>query len=656
MAKAKTKKTATPAEVTNLKKTQLLFKKLMMQWAPPPALSVSQWADEYRRLSPEASSTPGKWSTNVVPFMRDVMDAFSDPATERIVVMASAQIAKTESMLNMLGYVIHLDPGPAMYVMPTIDVSETFGSDRLEPMIRDTAVLTERVSDKKSRDSGNTKTYKRFRGGYLTLVGTNSPSDLASRPIRYLFLDEVDRYPVSSGREGDPVNIVVERTKTFHNRKIVMASTPTDKDASRIESAYLEGTQERWYIPCPECGAYVTPEFNLLKFKYDDDKNIVGCEGMICPECGCISSEAAWKRLVGNGVWKADKPERGKKVRSFRVNEIVSPFTTWDAIVTSFWAAHSDREQLKAWHNLVMGEPFVTDADTQDLDIKLMQRREMYNCMVPDKVVVLTMAVDVQDNRLEYEVCGWGLGYESWGIQYGVLMGDPGILTRSDGQPTVWQQMQQVLDQAYIRSDGSEMHIQTCVVDSGGHHTDTVYKVCRQLEHRRVWAIKGRGGAGYEFIQRPKHRNDAGIYLFLIGVDSGKDMLMSRLKTEAIGSNYCHFPMEPDRGYDEAYFRALTAEHKQIRYTRGVASYIWVKRSGAANEAWDLRNYNQAALAILGTRLEALAEQFASSKPAASSNPQPQATSSQKKRLGTIAGPPTRRRVVKSTSVGGVTW
>jgi len=568
-----------------------LFRKFSKVVAPPPDLKVSEWADLYRKLSSEASAEPGQWRTERAPYQREIMNAISDPEVQNVVMMTSAQIGKTEFILNILGYHIDLDPAPIMVIQPTKEMAQAFSKDRLAPMIRDTPTIQGKVADAKSRDSGNTMLHKTFAGGHITLVGANAPSGLASRPIRILLADEVDRYPASAGSEGDPLTLARKRTNTFWNRKIVYVSTPGIKGVSRIEAEYLNSTMEQWHLPCPSCGYHQPLTWGQIIFD---------SVSMVCSSCGCVHGEFEWKS--GTGKWVARNPEA--KSRGFHLNELASPWKRWQEIIDDFVNATKEAkkgniELLKSWVNTSLGETWEEKGEGVESE-ELVKRRERYNCEVPEKVLVLTCGVDVQDNRLEYEVVGWGLEKESWGINYGVIMGDP-------GQEYVWQMLDGILDKDFYREDDQMLQILTTCVDSGGHHTKEVYEYCKNREAKRVWAIKGQGGSGNSFIHRPKHRNDTGVWLFNIGVDVGKDTLTSRLKVLFEGPGYCHFPSDMEKGYDQAYFEGLTAEHRVIRYHKGQPKINWEKRtSGARNEPFDLRNYANAAFEILNPPLEAI--------------------------------------------------
>lgn len=569
-------------------KTLKLFGKLSDIVAPPPDLSVSEWADSFRRLSSESSAEPGVWRTDRAPYQREILDSINNPYTEEIILMTSSQVGKTEVILNTIGFHIDFDPAPIMVIQPTVEMANTFSKTRLAPMIRDTPALKGKVSSEKSRDSGNTIREKSFPGGVIVMVGANAPAGLASRPIRILLADEVDRFPISAGTEGDPLTLATKRTNTFSNRKKIFVSTPTIKGASRIERAYEASTKGKWSLPCPSCGEHQTLSWDLIKFEPPS---------MICGECGSIHEENEWKSKKGK--WIHSNPER--KSKGFHLNELASPWKSWAEVIEDFKTAKKNgREQLKAWVNTSLGETWEEEGEGLESD-ELIDRREAYPAEVPDDVVLLTCGVDVQGNRLEYEIVGWGVGKNSWGIKYGVIMGDP-------GQEFVWNQLDDVLFETYQKEDGQEMKVMATCIDSGGHHTQEVYEYCKANEFNRVFAIKGQGGSGNSFIKKPKRRNEAKVWLFLLGVDTGKDTIMSRLKADETQNGYCRFPSNSEKGYDDQYFTGLTAEQKVLRYKQGQAYYKWELRgSNARNEPLDIRNYATAALEILNPNLEKLA-------------------------------------------------
>lgn len=554
-------------------------------------MTISQWADSERRLSQEASAEPGRWITDRAPYQRAIMDAISSFSVETVVIKSSSQVGKTEIILNTIGYFIQHDPSPILLLQPTLEIAEAFSKDRLTPMIRDTPSLTGKVVEAKSRKSGNTILHKRFPGGHITMAGANSPRSLASRPIRILLGDEVDRYPPSAGTEGDPISLAERRTPNFWNRKKVYTSTPTVKGLSRIDALYEESTKDQWFVPCPLCGQMQPLTWGQMRFP-DDQHSEMTHE---CSRCRRRSAEAEWK--AGRGQWISANPKA--RIRGFHLWAAISPWMTWGEIYEACLRAKAGgQETLKVFWNTILGECWEEAGDEIATDA-LAERREVYDAQVPDRALVLTAGVDVQDDRLEVEIVGWSVGKESWGIAYFILPGDP-------IQEAVWQRLDELLQRPLYYADGTAVGISSVCIDSGGHCTPQVYEFCAPREARRIFAIKGRAGMGLPIIGKPSKNNRRKVFLFPVGVDTCKDLLFSRLRLGEPGPGYCHFPIDADRGYDKAYFEGLTAEKRVIKFSRGKKKVSWEKRSGARNEPIDLRNYATAALEILNPDLEAI--------------------------------------------------
>lgn len=577
-------------------KTINLFKQVSSSWEPRPDLTVSEWADKYRVLTTETSAEAGPWRTDRAPYMREIMDSVSDNSTEEVAVMASAQVGKTEFCLNMVGFHIDYDPAPIMFMLPNKNLIDYFSKKRLSTMIDASPALKNKVEDPKSRDAGNTIDEKSFPGGYISIVGANAPASLSSRPIRLVLCDEVDRYPVSAGTEGDPISLATKRTTTFgHNRKHVFVSTPLIKETSRIEKLYNDSTMEEWCLPCPSCGDYQPMKFEYLKFDYEkqDEEFMITQAEYVCRDCGTLHSEKEWKSMLGK--WIARK--RHSSRRGFHLNQLVSPWSSWKEIVRSFLIAKRDgTETLKSWTNTVLGESWEEEGEQLEEEA-LMERAEEYGVDVPDGVKVLTAAVDVQDNRFEIEVVGWGQGKESWGIQYHAIYGDL-------KQKKIWEELDEFLLRSWKDADGNSFEISCACIDSGGHFTQEVYQFVAPRESRKVYAIKGQGNRNGQFVpligsvSRVKRYN---VNLFNIGVDEAKSKVTSRLKVESEGPGYCHFPK--GQGYNYDYYKGLTAEKLVKRYRSGVAYFAW-KKVRERNEPIDLRVYNTAALEIFNPNLE----------------------------------------------------
>lgn len=591
--------------------TVKLFVVVLQKLKPPPPLTISQWADKYRVLSSESSAEPGRWHTDKAPYQRAIMDAIGDPHVREVVVMSAAQIGKTDAfILNVLAYYMDYAPAPIMCMQPTLDMGQTLSKDRISPMLRDTPRLKGLV-DVKSRFAGNTVMKKNFIGGHITIVGANSPSSLASRPIKVLLADEIDRYPKSAGTEGDPLNLAKKRQTTFWDCKTVMVSTPTIKGDSRIEDAFNLSTQEEWNIPCPECGAYQPLVWENVKF---DPDNLEKGIDYVCCECGCVANEYRWKAQEIKGKYVAANP--GAATRGFHLNTLASTFVGWDEVVRKFLEAkealdHGNPEEMKVWVNTELGQTW-EERGIQLEDTELYNRREIYQAEVPDDVLFLTAGVDVQDDRFEVEVVGWGEGAECWGIRYQKIFGD----MLSD---QVWQDLDDFLLRSWRKADGTEYTLLATCIDSGGHHTDEVYRFAKDRLNRRIFAIKGMGGAGVPYIRNPSKNNRVKTNLFIIGVDAGKTSIYQRLEVKTPGQNYCHFPSNPEAGYDENYFKGLTAEKKVVRFVKGHLKEYWeIKdKEHKRNEPLDLRNYALAALSITRPVLKKQAPDVATPAPAA---------------------------------------
>ncbi|MDD3881902.1 MAG: phage terminase large subunit family protein [Eubacteriales bacterium] len=560
---------------------------------PPKKQSVTEWADENRILVSETSSEPGRWRTDRAPYQREPMDAFTQPGIWKIVIMASAQVGKTELELNMMGRAIDVDPGPMLFVQPTDNFAEDFSKRRVATMIRACPVLKSKVYEAKSRDAGNTIGMKTFPGGSVTFTGANSPTELAGRPVRYEFMDEIDRFPRSAGTEGDPLELAQRRTETFrHNRKVVFTSTPTIKGKSKIESEYLAGTQEEWHVECPHCHEYHYIRFSDIQFeKTEYDEN--GEKGYRvlnvcwrCPSCKQDVGEYELKRCPAK--WIKNNPEAiATGVRSFRLNAFLSPWSDWKDIVHSFLKAKNDAELLKVFYNTVLGETFEM-RDRSGRPEKLHQRREHYNAEVPTGALVLTMGVDTQDNRLEYEIVGWSRDEESWGINHGTILGRP-------DSPGVWEEIDALLDREWKMKNGKAMRVLATFIDSGGHFTQEVYDECAKREHRRVFAIKGEGGESKQYVRMMKSKEGKReAHRFIIGVDSGKEAIMHATTIEQAGPKYMHYPVDYRSGYDMEYFRGLISE-QMVFHRRGGQTTITWEKVYERNEPLDIRNYARAA-------------------------------------------------------------
>lgn len=590
-------------------KTIALIKGILKSVAPPPDMKVSEWAENNVILSSEYAAIPGHYSVDRAPYQREIMDAYNDPLIQKIVVMSSSQVGKNTVINNIIGYIIDNDPGPILMIEPSIKMAEDYSKRRIAPLIRDTKCLKRKVADAKSRDSNNTILAKGFPGGSFVLVGSNSPRDLASKPIRVVIADEIDGFEPSAGTEGDPIDLAEKRAITFWNRKFIFVSTPNMEETSRIKPEYEAGTQEEWRLECPHCGGYSYINLYGIKFEHSkDDKGNYKVWNITyqCPACLEKFDEYTWKRQPGE--WVVNNPG-AEGVRSFKLNAFVSPNMTWKDIILQWLKVKNDPERHKVFVNTVLGECWEEKGEIEKEDF-LLERREEYPVDLPDGVLLLTSSVDVQDDRLEYEVVGWGEGKQSWGIEYGFVFGKPNF-------QSTWDSLEDKISKTYSFANGCGLLIACTCVDSGGHYTDEVYKFCKKNEYRRVVAVKGMGGPGLKLIHKISRVNkeksvirtdkSENSILVILGVDTGKSNIMSRLKIKEIGDGYCHFPKQEERGYDMQYFKGLISERKVVHMYKGQKKIYWEKVSDhIRNEPLDLRNYATAAMELINPNFEQL--------------------------------------------------
>jgi phage terminase large subunit GpA-like protein len=568
--------------------TKVLCIRLIAILTPPPDKTILDWAIEDRIVSGEEASAPGPWYSDGVPYLDGIMLAISDTRTEKVVVKCAAQMGKTNAaVLNPLGYYITYDPCPIMIVQPTIQMAQSFSLKRINPMLKDTPGLRKKIAFDKTKSSENKILEKSFPGGYVVISGANSAPSLKSRPIRILLIDEIDEMPEDLAGQGDPIELATVRTNAFPDRKIVLTSTPTIKGHSKIETAYDDSTREKWMHKCPQCGEW--SQFIWTRLNFATIK-------MGCPYCDGFFSRREWEE--GGGKWIAENPEH--VVRGFHVNALDSQMT-WETLISKWveadrLAKKGDFTKLKTFINTVLAEEWEMRGEV--LESHAMEsRREVYDAELPDGVCVLTMGVDTQDNRLAYEVVGWGIGYESWGIEYGEIFGDPRL-------GDIWNRLNDLLSRTWSYKNGKRIRISRIAVDTGGHYTTEVYNYCRAKASRGVYPIKGQGGDKLPLVRPSDKAREKG--LFMVGVDIIKFDWMSWLRVGEHGDKYCHFPKDKDgipvRGYDTTYFQMLTAEKRiVVKNKKGFTAYEWHKDAGARNESFDCRVYARAALKIMSS-------------------------------------------------------
>ena len=570
---------------------QNVLSKVQKLWRPPTQLKISEWADEYRYLSPESSAVSGKYRTDYAPYQKEIMDAFNDPNIERIVWMKSAQVGATEILNNVVGYYIHMQPSPILVMQPTLQMAQAYSKEKLANMLRDTPVLKARLNEVKSKDSSNTVLSKKFIGGTtLNMVGSNSAASVASRAVRILCVDEVDRMEASVGSEGDPILLASKRTQTFFNRKIYLCSTPTIQGLSRIEAAFEESDQRYYYVPCPECNKMQTLKWSNVIWEEDQPETaIYSCEN------GCVIEESKKYWMLKHGEWRATK-ETGKTA-GFHLNELYSVFSTWASMAENFLEAKKQPEMLKTFINTSLGETWQPEPEEAVEAAGLLGRRESYDEQtIPDEALVLTCGVDVQKNRLECQVVAFSHNYEMWVVEYKILYG-------STGQQDVWNQLDKYLLTRFKTHSGRVMNIACTTIDSG-FQTQMVYAFTKNKKGRRIFAVKGQSQSGKTVVGRPSKVGKENNILYPVGSDSAKEVIYSRLAAE-YGYSTLHFPST----VDEEYFNQLTAEQRFVKFVKGRKTLYW-KQIRERNEALDTICYALAAAYILNPNFDILEQRL----------------------------------------------
>ena len=571
---------------------------------PDPDLWIDEWADEYMRIPRDTGAAePGQYRTARTPYAREPMRCLS-PAhpCKRVVTMVASQLMKTQIALNWIGGLIHMAPSNILTLLPSLGLSKRV-SARIGKTITATPVLRERVASSRSRDARNTMDTKEFEGGALYVTTAGSAANLAELTARYVYGDEVDRWEVDVGEEGDPVELAETRGSNFgRNAKFYFSSSPTIKGASRIADLFEVSDQRYYYVPCPTCGHYQVLEWERLH--YSKDFSVVHYE-CAATDCDVMIEEHQKGDMLARGEWRSHSQGDGETV-GFHLNALYAPlgWQDWPSLAKQFERAKKaqakgDLEPMQVFYNTRLARVW-DSAQEQTKASVLRDRAKLENYTMgsmPVGVLMLTAAVDTQDNRLELMVEGWGVGMERWVVDHQVISGDP-------ADERTWAALDERLKVRYQHPCGVGLAILATGVDSGGHHTDEVYQFCRLRRWRNVFALKGASKPGRPVIaQRPSmvdvtwkgqtERN--GAELWFVGTDTAKDWIYNRYQFES-GPGAVHFPNDmPDDFFDQC-----VAERKVARYVRGHKRIEWTKGKGERNEALDLQVYNLAMAHYLG--------------------------------------------------------
>ncbi|SDJ60893.1 phage terminase large subunit family protein [Pseudomonas indica] len=569
---------------------------------PDPELWIDQWADEFQRIPKDTGAAePGKYHTDRTPFAREPMRCLSplDPH-KRVVTMVASQMMKTQIALNWIGGCIHMAPANILALLPSEKLARRVSS-RIDKTIKVVPELYERVAKPRSRDSRNTLDTKEFEGGTLYCTTAGSAANLAELSARYVYGDEIDRWDVNVDSEGDPIELAETRGTTFGRKaKFYFSSSPTIKGASRIADLYEISDQRRYFVPCPHCGEKQVLELENLQWNEDFSRVDYLCAN---PECGALIEEHHKTDMLAAGEWRATAAGDGETA-GFHLNALYSPlgWLSWASLAKQYTQAkraldRGDAEPMQVFYNTRLA--LVWDsAQEQTKASELKARAEDYRLgEVPAGALILTAAVDVQHNRLEMLVLGWGEGLERWVVDFQVIPGDP-------ADERTWNLLDERLKRSYRHASGVSLAICATAIDSGGHHTDEVYQFTRLRRWRGVIAVKGASKPGRPVLaQRPSKvdvtrlgkTEKQGAELWMVGTDTSKDWIYNRYPYRE-GPGALHFSADlPDDFYEQA-----VVERKLTVYVKGHKRVVWVKGKAERNEALDLLVYNLAAAHFLG--------------------------------------------------------
>lgn len=575
-------------------------------WRPPRRLKLSEWADEHFYLSAESAAEPGRWKC--IPYQVGIMDAITDPRVEQVSLRKSARIGYTKILDATVGYYMHQDPCPIMVVQPTVEDAQGYSKEELAPMLRDCPALAGLVAEPRSKDSDNTILHKSYPGGSLSVVGANSGRGFRRVSRKVVIFDEVDGYPPSAGTEGDQIKLGIRRTEYYWDRKIIAGSTPLVAGASRIDELFEAGDQRHYHVPCPQCG-----HMDVLTFREKDDRGhfMKWPEDkpeeafFVCRKNGCIIEHKSKRDMVAAGEWRADAPFRGHASFHIWAAYSFSPNATWGQLAAEFVDANKGGvEKLKTFVNTVLGETWHEKGEAPDWQ-RLYDRREQYQrATVPAPVLFLTAGVDVQRDRLVWEVVGWGEDRQSWSIDAGVFAGDT-------AGPAPWAELDKLLGQTWLLPNGQAVSIHKLAVDAGDQ-TQVVYNWARRHPMNRVIACKGVHTAK-TLIGSPSpvdvtvrgKKMARGYKVWPVGVGIAKSELYGWLRLERPTTEsgdphppgYCHLPE-----YGEEYFKQLTAEHlvRVVNQRTRFVTLEWQVLPGRENHWLDCRVYARAAAALAG--------------------------------------------------------
>lgn len=590
----------------------LLVRRLAREFLQPPrTMSCSQWADEFRFLA--KGPEKGTWRTSRTPYLREPMDS-TDPEhpAQKVVLQFATQLGKSEVLYNALFKRIQLDPVDMMMVQPTLQDSKDHSRERFAPTARQMPLVLARLPERRSRDETNTWQTKEIRGGAtLFFAGANSARSLASKPLEFAECDEIDGYPLDVDGEGDPIALVWERMSNFPNRKLLLCSTPTLRDYSRIEAEYQASDRRRYWVPCPHCGESqvlvwgADLEHGIKWLKTESGAPRAETTVYVCEHCAAAIDERHKTQMLADGAWRAESPgaQRGL-VAGFHLNKLYSPlgWKSWAMLVEDWTAAQvaaraGDISKLKTFVNTSLAETWEEQGDRVAAHELQRRAEDIPLGVVTWRMFVRTLGVDVQGDRIEVFDWAFGRGMESQLVERRIFYGDPSLPESEPSSP--WAELTAYRQTEVLHASGRPVPLFATFIDSGGHHTQEVYVYARSWRDEQVFAIKGQSIAAKAIVGKPTQqdvnyrgeREKHGVQLWPVGTDTAKAVIYGRLRILHPGPGFVHL----SKRMSAEIFEQLTAERLVTRFVKGHPRLEWIKPAGKRNEALDGAVYALAA-------------------------------------------------------------
>ncbi len=562
-----------------------ILSKSLKYWYVPERVPLSDWSNNNFYLSAESSSEQGDWEC--LPYQKEILDCLGDDSVPYITMIKSARTGYTKMLCILVASAIAVTQRSMLVVQPTLDDAKGFSKDEINPMLRDVKCLKGLMG---SSRGDATVLKKSFIGGTLDIIGAHSPRGFRRLTKDIVLFDEIDAYKITD--EGCPIKLGEKRLMSAPFPKYVYGSTPGNEGESNVKEKWEQSDQRHYHVPCPHCNEkqYLVWREDGMEYGLTYNPEDPNDAYYICKNCACKIEEKDKWEMIKNGEWIAEKPFAGHA--GFHIWAAYSPFpkAAWGELAKEYELSKHDNELKKTFYNTVLGETWEDDAGDKLEWEQLFTRREHYQLEVPDPVKILTVGIDTQDDRFEWEIIGWGTHEESWGIEYGVLHGDP-------RRPEIWKALADKMRRSFKKADGTMLNIAFGCMDQGGHHADRVNQFSREIGEKFIIPIFGAKMPDKPVANFPAKKNSKGTYRMEVGVSMAKDIWYSRYKLYDVGAGYCHYPVIDC--YNETYFRGATAEYKKKKMIGGKPQWRWHCPDGVRNEATDCRSYALAAIRVL---------------------------------------------------------